>query len=198
MRAAGAADPCKGIHRAHLLLVFTAQRVGEVVGAKWEEFELDGVDVPIANTQRTKRDRSAGIWSISRERMKRKDETRGPHLVPLPPALLALLRQWQKDDAGLSEYVCLAPRDPERSITREAVEKFYRLTLKLAGKHGPHSWRSAFSTVSREAGKDSDAIESQLDHVIGTKVAGAYDRARRLALRRELMTWYEATLVARA
>jgi hypothetical protein len=50
--------------------------------------------------------------------------------------------------------------------------------------------------VSREAGKNADAVESQLDHAVGTKVAGAYDRAERLTLRRELMTWYEATLIA--
>ena len=35
-----------------------------------------------------------------------------------------------------------------------------------------------------------------MDHVVGNKVAAAYDRARRLALRRELMNWYEATLIA--
>ncbi|MGI8894891.1 MAG: tyrosine-type recombinase/integrase, partial [Casimicrobiaceae bacterium] len=60
----------------------------------------------------------------------------------------------------------------------------------------PHSWRSAFSTIAREAGKDGDSIEAQLDHVVGNKVAAAYDRAQRLALRRELMRWYELQLIA--
>ena len=39
-------------------------------------------------------------------------------------------------------------------------------------------------------------VESQLDHQAGNKVESAYDRAKRLDLRRELMTWYEATLIA--
>src|SRR5206468_1327054 len=38
LRAARAADPCKGIQRAHVLLAFTAMRVSEVVGARWDEF----------------------------------------------------------------------------------------------------------------------------------------------------------------
>jgi integrase len=179
LRDARAADPCKGIARAHLLLAFCVQRISETVGATWSEFDL-----------------KAGLWSIPRSRMKRKDKVRGPHEVPIPAKLLALLREWRAADGDDALYVCPAPRDPERSITREAVEKFYRRSLDLAGKHGPHSWRSTFSTICREAGKDSDTIEAQLDHVVGTKVAAAYDRAKRLQLRCELMRWYEAQLVA--
>lgn len=196
LRSARAADPCKGIARAHLLLAFTALRVSEVVGATWEEFELDGVDVLIGDTQRTKRDPDAGNWSIPRERMKRKDAGRGPHVVPLPPALLAALREWRAADGDDAKYVCPAPRDPSKPITPEAVEKHYRNALALGGKHSPHSWRSAFSTVCREAGKDGDSIEAQLDHVVGNKIAAAYDRAKRLQLRRELMRWYEGQLIA--
>ncbi len=65
----------------------------------------------------------------------------------------------------------------------------------LRGKHSPHSWRSVFSTWGRDAGKDADAVEAQLDHVIGTKQAAAYDRAKRLEIRRALMAWYERQLL---
>ena len=34
------------------------------------------------------------------------------------------------------------------------------------------------------------------DHTIGTKQAAAYDRAKRLEIRRELITWYEGQLLA--
>lgn len=179
LRAARAADPCKGIARAHLLLAFTAMRVSEVVGATWAEFDLP-----------------AAAWSIPRERMKRKDEARGPHVVPIPPALLAALREWRQIDGDGAPYVCPAPRDPTQPITPEGIEKFYRNALALAGKHSPHSWRSAFSTVCREAGKVGDVVEAQLDHVIGNKIASAYDRAARLDLRRDLMRWYERQLLA--
>jgi len=96
----------------------------------------------------------------------------------------------------VTEFICPAPRDPKRSITPEACEKFYRDVLNLAGRHSPHSWRSAFSTVCRDKGKDADAVEAQLDHVVGNKVASAYDRAQRIEIRRELVTLYATTLIA--
>jgi integrase len=179
LRAARAADPSKGIQRAHVLIAFTGQRVSEVVGATWSEFDLD-----------------VGTWTIPRDRMKRKEEERGPHQLPIPPALLAQLKEWQTADGTGAKLVCAAPRNAERSVTPEGVEKFYRDALGLQGKHSPHSWRSAFSTIARDAGKDGDVIEAQLDHVVGNKVASAYDRAKRFDLRRSLMRWYEGQLIA--
>jgi integrase len=177
LRAADVAEISRGVRRAHLLAVFTAQRIGEIVGARWNEFDLQ-----------------AGAWSIPRERMKRKDAQRGPHVVPLPPQLLTLLREWHRADGVGAIYAAPAPHG-DGPITREAIEKFYRRTLELTGKHSPHSWRSVFSTWGRDAGKDADAVEAQLDHIIGTKQAAAYDRAKRLEIRRELMAWYERQLL---
>ena len=177
LRAADVAEISRGVRRAHLLAVFTAQRIGEIVGARWDEFDLQ-----------------AGAWSIPRERMKRKDAQRGPHVVPLPPQLLTLLREWHRADGDGAIYAAPAPHG-DGPITREAIEKFYRRTLELTGKHSPHSWRSVFSTWGRDAGKDADAVEAQLDHMIGTKQAAAYDRAKRLEIRRALMAWYERQLL---
>jgi predicted XRE-type DNA-binding protein len=42
----------------------------------------------------------------------------------------------------------------------------------------------------------SEVIEAQLDHVVGSRAAAAYDRAKRLELRRRLMQWYESELIA--
>ena len=177
LRAADVAELSRGVRRAHVLCAFTCQRIGEIVGAFWSEFDLD-----------------AATWAIPRNRMKRKDEGRGDHLVPLPPTLMALLREWRRTDGDDAIYVCPAPVG-ERHITREAVEKSYRRGLDLTGKHSPHSWRSVFSTWARDAGKDADVVEAQLDHVVGSKVAQAYDRADRLDLRRELIAWFEERLI---
>ena len=68
-----------------------------------------------------------------------------------------------------------------------------RITLGYRGRHSPHSWRSAFSTLAHDAGMDHMAIESQLDHVI-PGVAGVYDRGQRLEMRRDLMEWWESQL----
>ncbi|MPZ47187.1 MAG: DUF4102 domain-containing protein [Betaproteobacteria bacterium] len=180
LRAARAADPAKGVQRAHQILVYTAQRISEVVGATWAEIDF-----------------AAEIWRIPRERMKmHKKADRGDHEIPLPAGLLAALREWKHVDAGTSEYVCPAPRDPARHITREAVEKFYRRTLNLANQHSPHSWRSVLSTTCRNHGKADDLIETQLDHVVGNASAAPYDHAKRVELRRELLQWYESQLLA--
>jgi len=178
LRAADAADVGKGVRHAHLLLALLAQRVGEIVPAQWSEVDLD-----------------AATWTIPRARMKRKDEARGDHVVPLPPRLLAMMKEWRRADGAEAQYVCPSPRS-DASITREAMEKFYRVTLKLAGKHSPHSWRTVFSTWARDAGKDRDAVEAQLDHITGNATETSYDRAKRLERRRDLVAWHEERLLA--
>jgi len=179
LRNADKADACRGVKRAHYLLTFCVQRISEVVDAKWAEFDLE-----------------RGIWSIPRGRMKRKDAARGAHAIPLPPRLIATLREWKRVDGDDAIYVCPAPRDATKPIVVEAPEKFYRNTLALAGKHSPHSWRSVFSTWGHDAGKDSDVIEAQLDHVTGNATKVSYDRAKRVELRRDLLRWYEDQLYA--
>ena len=178
LRASDKAEASRGVKRAHLMLAFLAQRISETVGATWSEFDL-----------------SSGTWAIPRNRMKRKGSERGDHLVPIPPQLLVQVREWSRADGEKAEFVCPAPGG-DRPITREAVEKFYRRTLKLTGKHSPHSWRSVIKTWAENAEKSTDAVEAQLDHVIGGKVAASYDRADRLAVRRELIAWYERELIA--
>jgi integrase len=178
LRAARGADPCKGIARAHVLVAFTAQRIAEVVGAAWSEIDVD-----------------KATWTIPRSRMKLKDPKRGPHVVPLPPELVAEIKRWRVIDAKDARLVCPAPRDGEKPITPEGVEKFYREVLKLVGEHSPHSWRTTFKTWCADAGKPRDVSEAQIDHAIGDKTETAYDRAKRLELRRELMRWYERELI---
>lgn len=178
LRSADVADVSRGVKRAHLLAAFTAQRIGEIVGATWEEVDLQ-----------------AGLWSIPRERMKRKDAARGPHVVPLPPGLLTMMREWHRADGKERHWLCPAPQGGG-PITREAPEKFYRRGLGLARSHTLHGWRSVFSTWCRDAGKNPDAVEAQLDHAVVNKSAAPYDRATRLDLRRALLAWYEGELVA--
>ena len=178
LRASDKAEASRGVKRAHMMLAFLAQRISETVDATWREFDLSG-----------------GTWAIPRHRMKRKESERGPHLVPIPPQLLTQLRDWSRVDGENAEFVCSAP-GRTKPITREAVEKFYRRTLKLTGKHSPHSWRSVIKTWAENAEKSTDAVEAQLDHTIGGKVAASYDRADRLGPRRELIAWYECELIA--
>jgi integrase len=178
LRAAEASDVCRGVKRGHLMLAFTAQRVGEIVGADWTEFDL-----------------KAGTWTIPRARMKRKEVERGDHVIPLPPGLLAQVKEWHRIDGDGRNFVCPAPRGDD-PVTREAVEKFYRRGLNLSGQHSPHSWRSVFSTWARDAGKDADAVEAQLDHATGSTTETSYDRSKRIERRRALLAWHESALIA--
>ena len=98
-------------------------------------------------------------------------------------------------DGDDAVYICPAPSG-DAPITREAVEKFYRRTLQLSGKHSPHSWRSVLSTWANDAGQDADAVEAQLDHVTGGKVKSVYDRAMRLERRAVLVARHEEALIA--
>ena len=65
--------------RALEFTILTAARTGEVLGARWEEFDLN-----------------AKLWTISGKRMKAGRE----HRVPLSPAAIALLEKLRDDREG--------------------------------------------------------------------------------------------------
>ncbi len=176
IRAADQAECFRGVRRVHWICMLTVQRIGVVMRATWDQFDLE-----------------AGLWTIPRPGMKTKTEERGDHVVPLGPRMLAMLRAWRKDDGDGVRYVARA-LNADKPITHEAVEKFYREKLGLRDRHNPHSWRTVFKTWSADAGKDDDAVESQLDHKVGDDVQSAYDRAKRLKRRAVLIRWYEGQI----
>lgn len=179
LRAADAAQTrAVGIKRAHYLCAFTVQRIGTVVAAKWSAFDLD-----------------TGTWTVERDEMKKKEQERGAHVVPIPPSLLRRLKEWKRDDGERATWVCRSERG-DGPVTSNGVELFYSRRLGLAGKHVPHSWRSAFSTWANDAGESSDDVEAQLDHVKSDAVRAAYDRSLRLERRRILMAKHEERLIA--
>jgi integrase len=83
-----------------------------------------------------------------------------------------------------------------KHIGRESIEKVYRVTLKLEGKHSPHGWRSAFSTLARDQGFARDVVELALDHAHDNEVARAYDRGERFTRRVELFNWWGEHIAA--
>ena len=87
-----------------------------------------------------------------------------------------------------------SPSGDKNHISRESIEKLYRETLRLAGKHSPHGWRSAFSTLAREEGFAREVVELALDHTHDNEVAMAYDRGERFTQRIALYNWWGARL----
>jgi len=120
----------------------------------------------------------------------------GDHRVPLGSTIAADLRGWHDtiDDEG---YVVPSPSSRPEYLGRETIEKLYSEALKLDGRHSPHAWRISLSTLARDAGEiDRDVIELLLDHMSGSQVIRAYNRARRLARRVSAGEWWDRELNA--
>ena len=178
LRRADMARLSPSVRMAHRLCAFSAARIGNVVEAEWREFHLDD-DQP--------------VWVIPREKMK--VTTRDiDHRIPLGPEIAAELRQWSSMTGGKG-HVFPSPQGGKH-IGRESIEKVYRVTLKLEGKHSPHGWRSAFSTLARDQGFARDVVELALDHAHDNDVARAYDRGERFTQRVELFNWWGEQLAA--
>ena len=178
LRRAEMARLSPSVRMAHRVCAFTAARIGNVVNAEWREFHLDD---------------EQPVWIIPRAKMK--VATRDTdHRVPLCPEIAAELRQWQVV-TGRKGYVFPSPAGGNY-IGRESIEKVYRVTLSLEGKHSPHGWRSAFSTLARDNGFARDVVELALDHAHDNEVARAYDRGERFSQRVELFNWWGDQLSA--
>lgn len=178
LRRADVAPLSPAVRLAHRLVAFTGARIGNVVDATWTELDLES-DTP--------------SWTVPRARMKVRDR-KHDHRVLLGPTITAELQAWKRATGGKG-YVFPSPMG-NAHITRESLEKAYRVTLSLAGVHSVHGWRSSLSTLARDAGFERDVVELTLDHVHDNAVARAYDRGERLDERRRLMYWWDAQLVA--
>ena len=108
--------------------------------------------------------------------------------------IAAELRQWQGVFGGRG-FVFPSPTG-NKYIGRESIEKVYRVTLGLEGKHSPHGLRSAFSTLARDQGFARDVVELALDHAHDNEVARAYDRGERFTQRVELFNWWGEQIAA--
>jgi integrase len=149
------------------LILLTACRPGEVRGAKWTEFDVDGAR-----------------WEIPGERMK----MRQMHAVPLSRQVLALLGDLRKL-TGHSEYLFPARVGAAaKHITDMTVLKAVK---RAAGRDvHAHGLRAVFSTHVGESLKWPDAVkEAALAHYKGG-VEGKYDRATHYKERAKLMQWY--------
>jgi integrase len=116
------------------------------------------------------------------------------HRIPLGQEIADELRQWKRVMGGKG-YVFPSPAG-NKHIGRESIEKVYRVTLGLNGKHSPHGWRSSFSTLARDHGFAREVVELALDHAHDNDVARAYDRGERFDDRIKLFQWWGSQLAA--
>lgn len=145
--------------RALLFTILTACRTGEVIGAKWAEFDLD-----------------QAVWTIPASRMKAKRE----HRVPLSTQALALLKALPRVVG--TDYVFPGTR---AGLSNMAMLKL--LTSMRAGMT-VHGFRSTFRDwVSDATSFSGEIAEQALAHTIRNTTEAAYRRGDLLERRRELM-----------
>lgn len=153
------------------LLWLTLVRTVELRCAEWKEFDLE-----------------AGLWTVPAERMKMRE----PHVVPLSAQAVELLEAL-KPLTGRWQYVFPGRKDREQPLTHEAIRDVFN-RAGYAGRFTPHGVRSTFSTYFNEAGVDHDLIELTLAHAERNKVRSAYNHAKKLEQRRQLMQqWADLT-----
>jgi integrase len=151
------------------LMALTFVRTGELIGAKWSEFNLD-----------------AARWDIPGERMKMKT----PHIVPLSDQAVTVLRTLHTI-TGDRELLFPGERDHSKTISNNTILK----ALEIMGyKHQMtgHGFRGIASTVLHEHGFDHAHIEAQLAHAERSSVSAAYNHAVYLQQRAAMMAWWGA------
>jgi integrase len=153
--------------RALELLILTAARTGEIIGARREEFDL-----------------KAKVWTIPGARMKMKKE----HRVPLSPAALAIVKDAL---AAGGDYLFCSPGKKDKPLSNMALLAL----LKRMGRDDltAHGFRSVFRDWSGETTNfPREVIEAALAHGLMDKTEAAYARGDLFVKRAKLMDQWAA------
>lgn len=147
------------------LMLLTFVRTGELIGAKWSEFDLD-----------------EAVWIIPAERMKMRIE----HRVPLSTQAVALLREL-KSISGTRELLFPNQSRPTDHMSNNTILSALK-RLGYKGKMTGHGFRAlAMSTIKEKLGYRHEVVDRQLAHAPRNKVDAAYDRAKFLDERKIMM-----------
>ena len=146
------------------LMALTFVRTSELIGARWDEMELDKKQ-----------------WRIPAERMKMKT----PHIVPLSNQAIAVLGKIKELAA---DQILLFPserRDGKTMSNNTILYALYRLGYhsRMTG----HGFRGIASTILHERGYSHEHIELQLAHSKRDAVSASYNHALYLEPRARMM-----------
>jgi len=144
-------------------LVFV--RPGELRAAEWSEFDLDGAE-----------------WRIPGAKMKMGEQ----HIVPLSRQAVAILQEVHPL-TGRGRYVFPSLLTRDRPMSENTINAALRRLGYAGSEQTGHGFRSMASTLLNEQGFPPDVIELQLAHTERNKVRAAYNKAQRLAERRNMM-----------
>lgn len=146
------------------LMAMTFVRTTELIGARWEEIDLD-----------------EARWDIPPSRMKMKTR----HIVPLSVQAVNVLRTLHLI-TGRSVMVFPGERDHEKSMSNNTILKALE-RMGYKGRMTGHGFRGVASTLLHEMGFDHAHIELQLAHQERNEVSAAYNHATYLKQRAKMM-----------
>jgi len=151
--------------RALEFTILSAGRLGEVIGAKWNEIHFDD---PVFGP----------VWIVPAQRMKARRE----HRVPLSPQAVKLLRALPREDGNDHLFVGSTQGS---SLSKMSIQYLIRRIHSTATTHG---MRAAFRTWAGEMTNfPREACELALAHRVGDQTEQAYARGTLLAKRIKLM-----------
>jgi integrase len=146
------------------LMALTFVRTSELIGARWEEFDLE--------TTR---------WSIPAVRMKMQT----PHIVPLALQTIEVL-ELLRTISGHRELVFPGEQNPRKPMSNMTILKALE-RMGYKGQMTGHGFRGLASTILHEQGYIHDHIELQLAHAPRNAVSAAYNHALYLEPRAKMM-----------
>lgn len=146
------------------LMVLTFVRTGELIGAKWDEFDLD-----------------AARWEVPALRMK----MRTPHIVPLSKQALGVLDRLKAISYGRHHVFPADTGKPTHMSNNTILYALYRMGYR--GRMTGHGFRGVASTILHEQGWPHEHIELQLAHQERDQVSAAYNHASYMKQRAGMM-----------
>ena len=149
------------------LMALTFVRTGELIGARWDEFDF-----------------TAAEWRIPAQRMK----MRTPHIVPLSKQAIAVLKVLQ-GVTGHRTLLFPGERDHSKPISNTTILKALE-RMGYKGRMTGHGFRGLASTVLHEHGFEHMHIELQLAHQERDRVSASYNHALYLKPRAKMMQWW--------
>ncbi len=146
-------------------LMLTFVRTGELIRATWDEIDLD-----------------RGEWVIPAERMKMKRE----HIVPLARQAIAILDECLLLNSS-SPWVFASVAKPAQHMSNNTILKALE-RLGYKGRMTGHGFRAlAMTTIKEELHYPHEIVDRQLAHAPRDRNDAAYDRAKFLRERRQMM-----------
>lgn len=149
-------------------------RPGELRQLEWAWLDFDGA--------------TATLPSDLMKRRKNEKATGAPHVVPLAPQAVAILRELQPL-TGRSRYVFPSLLTGERPMSENTVRGALRRMGYGNNDMTAHGFRAMARTmIAERLSVAPEVIEAQLGHAVGDALGRAYNRTQYLDQRRDMMT----------